>query len=831
MAKKRISFVLALQTGQFNTALTMAQKKLMRVSGQMKRIGSSMSRNITMPFVAIGAAGAKMTIDFDKNMTKIQTLVGATASEVNAFRKDVLKLSGQTAQAPADLADGLFFLTSAGLKGANAMETLEAVSKGVAIGLGEQTDLAKVAAAAQNAYGADVLSASEALDIFGGMVKTGMFEASDLASVLGTQLGLASNLGISFEELGAMISTYTKTTGDANSATTGLSGIMMSFAKITPKQEKALASVGMTVEGLREKLGSQGLQATLIEMQTAFENNNVDLSEFFSKSQALKGVLGVLGNQTETYKDVLDDLSQSTGFVEDGFNTVSQTAGFKLEKSFNKLKLAAAEIGAKLLPIAIKAAEFVAKLVDGFMGMDDSTKSLVVGLTALAAGIGPLLSLGGTLAGIFAAIAGPVGIAVAAIVGGAVLVVKNWDVVKKALVDVINYFIDLYNESIGFRMIVETIAFVFKQAFANIKFFVMAGIALIKGFVSNFTSLFGGIGDIIKGVFTLDIDTLAKGLSDAKDALADTFNPANNEDLAKATQELGETTAANFKTGFDNIKGKNPIEPITEADIDAVVDKAGEMVNKVKNKLTGLFSGGGGATDNGGGTGGGGTGGGGTTGGDGGTTDPSTDGIESFADKYVKTMDAITEYTDVAFQRIGEIMSQHFANKAMELDNEFAREKERIDQSQMSEEDKAKKTAALEEKIAKKKKLLQLKQAKAEKTMAIFQAVVGVATAVAQNIGNPILAGIIAALGAVQIATIASTPLPALAEGGLAYGPTTAIVGDNLGAKSDPEVIAPLSKLSGIMQGAGAQKIIVEGEIRGEDIYLINKRQEIIQGR
>ena len=139
MAKKRISFVLALQTGQFNSALTMAQKKLMRVSGQMKRIGSSMSRNITMPFIAIGAAGAKMTIDFDNNMTKIQTLVGATASEVQAFRKDVMALSGQTAQAPADLADGLFFLTSAGLKGANAMETLEAVSKGVAIGLGEQT--------------------------------------------------------------------------------------------------------------------------------------------------------------------------------------------------------------------------------------------------------------------------------------------------------------------------------------------------------------------------------------------------------------------------------------------------------------------------------------------------------------------------------------------------------------------------------------------------------------------------------------------------------------------------------------------------------------------
>ena len=101
MAKKRISFVLALSTGQFNTALTMAQKKLLRVSGKMKQIGSTMSANVTAPFIAIGAAGAKMAVDFDKNMTKIETLVGLTAKEVNAMRGEVMKLSGETAQAPA----------------------------------------------------------------------------------------------------------------------------------------------------------------------------------------------------------------------------------------------------------------------------------------------------------------------------------------------------------------------------------------------------------------------------------------------------------------------------------------------------------------------------------------------------------------------------------------------------------------------------------------------------------------------------------------------------------------------------------------------------------
>ncbi|QJC53054.1 hypothetical protein HGI30_16720 [Paenibacillus albicereus] len=46
--------------------------------------------------------------------------------------------------------------------------------------------------------------------------------------------------------------------------------------------------------------------------------------------------------------------------------------------------------------------------------------------------------------------------------------------------------------------------------------------------------------------------------------------------------------------------------------------------------------------------------------------------------------------------------------------------------------------------------------------------------------------------------------IPKLAEGGLAYGPTLAMVGDNRGAAADPEVISPLSKLEGIIAGAGA---------------------------
>jgi tape measure domain-containing protein len=67
---------------------------------------------------------------------------------------------------------------------------------------------------------------------------------------------------------------------------------------------------------------------------------------------------------------------------------------------------------------------------------------------------------------------------------------------------------------------------------------------------------------------------------------------------------------------------------------------------------------------------------------------------------------------------------------------------------------------------------------------------------------------------------------PKLAEGGLAYGPTMATVGDNRNARVDPEVIAPLSKLKSMMGDMGVGGTL-ETRISGNDlIILLNRSQK-----
>lgn len=67
--------------------------------------------------------------------------------------------------------------------------------------------------------------------------------------------------------------------------------------------------------------------------------------------------------------------------------------------------------------------------------------------------------------------------------------------------------------------------------------------------------------------------------------------------------------------------------------------------------------------------------------------------------------------------------------------------------------------------------------------------------------------------------------LPRLANGGLATAPTLAMVGDNRNARTDPEVIAPLSKLEGMMGNTEIVellRIIVELLRSGMNIEVIN---------
>ena len=80
-----------------------------------------------------------------------------------------------------------------------------------------------------------------------------------------------------------------------------------------------------------------------------------------------------------------------------------------------------------------------------------------------------------------------------------------------------------------------------------------------------------------------------------------------------------------------------------------------------------------------------------------------------------------------------------------------------------------------------------------------------------------------------MLAATAAAGIPMLAEGGIASGPTLAMVGEYAGAKGNPEVIAPLDKLRGMLaQPTNMDFGKVEFEIKGRTLVgILNKESNI----
>jgi hypothetical protein len=64
----------------------------------------------------------------------------------------------------------------------------------------------------------------------------------------------------------------------------------------------------------------------------------------------------------------------------------------------------------------------------------------------------------------------------------------------------------------------------------------------------------------------------------------------------------------------------------------------------------------------------------------------------------------------------------------------------------------------------------------------------------------------------------------AFAEGGIVSGPTLGLVGEYPGASSNPEVIAPLDKLKGMLNMNNNSGFVASTSIQGRDLAIILER-------
>ncbi len=395
-----VKAIITADTTQLKKGMTDAQRSMDRMGKQMSKVGKSMTMKVTMPLVGAGVAAAKMAADFEFSMTQIETLVGRSAKEVETLKGAVLGLSGETGRAPKELADAMFFITSAGLDASSATAALEASAKAAAVGLGDTVVVADAVTNAMNGYGMSADGAAFATDVLAKTVEQGKASAADLAPQFGRLIPMAAELGISFDQVGGGLAFLTRASGDAAMSATQLGGVMKSFLKPSQQAKKVLEEIGVDLHELRSA-ASADLLGALQGLREQLEANGFEMSNVFEDIRGLNGALQLTGVATGAAREVFDELANSTGKLDEAFLGVQKTAQFKLSQAMAGMKASMITLGEQVLPVVVPMvaalAGWIGSLATAFGNMGGPAQKAVVIFGIAAAAAGPLLIMLGSL--------------------------------------------------------------------------------------------------------------------------------------------------------------------------------------------------------------------------------------------------------------------------------------------------------------------------------------------------------------------------------------------------------------------------------------------------
>jgi TP901 family phage tail tape measure protein len=325
--------------------LNNAQTALSKFGGFAAQIAQA----ATAALAGVAIAGVREAAKFETSFAKIQGLVGVSAEEVAKLEEAAKRIGPAYGIAATEAADALFYITSAGLRGTDATDVLEASAKASAAGLGDLNAIANAATAAMNTYGPAVLSGTDAVAALTEAVRLGQFAPEELAGSLGQVIPISSELGVSFQETTGLIAALTRGGLPASQAITGIKGAMQAVLKPTSEAAKMLEDYGFSTESVRESIGEKGFLATFEELRAAFGDNEEDFLRLIGSIEGVNAVLSLTGENVETNREIISQQTDDIQILDEAYGAVADTAQQKFNVALEGIKTILLEVGTAIL--------------------------------------------------------------------------------------------------------------------------------------------------------------------------------------------------------------------------------------------------------------------------------------------------------------------------------------------------------------------------------------------------------------------------------------------------------------------------------------------------
>jgi len=401
--------------GQLAATAANADRSLGRVVGSSERVVSAGKRMeatgrtitgvgkaiglATVPLGLFGYAAGKASMDYTRAMELIHTQAGATQKEVGRLEQSVLGLARNSPQGPTELANALFRLEGAGLRGKKAMDALRASSKLAMVG---RADVEETAKTLSQVWFTDIKGAEDFKRVVAEVnatVGAGDLRLPQLVDALGTGvLASAKQVGLSLQDINGALAVFGDETNNVSGWSAQLATAFHFLTNPTEKAKGALKSIGLTGSSLAVDMHKHhGLLTALSDLREHLDKlpggrEGVEAGHVLG--DILPGgrgrVLLVLLNQLDRYEQKMQQIKGTTDRFGDAVKRTNEQPAVKLEKAWSSIQADMVEIGGSLLPVVVPGFEHLAHFADGAM---HAFSSMPPGLQSSAVEAG-LISIG-----------------------------------------------------------------------------------------------------------------------------------------------------------------------------------------------------------------------------------------------------------------------------------------------------------------------------------------------------------------------------------------------------------------------------------------------------
>jgi len=390
-----------------NQLLKQGSTNLLNFGKNTQWAGRQLMVGFTLPLVSLGAAASKTFMDMEAQAIRFKKVYGdlftPQEESVRALKniQDLGKEFTKYGIAVSTTVGLAAEAAAAGFQGLDLQRQTEAATKLSILGQVDSQKALETTIALQNAFSMSSENLAESIDFLNAVENQTVLSLDDVSTAIPKAAPIVQQLGGDVKDL-AFFMTAMKEGGinaseGANALKSGLASL------INPTGKAAAMLEGFGINAKKIVVDNKGdLKKTVIEFATALNqldplNRAQAIEQMFGKFQfsRLSTLFANVTKEGTQAARVLDlagsSVQELAALSEKELGMTSESAMNKFKASVENLKLALVPVGEEFLKAVTPIAQFVTRILEGFNNLGDGTKKIIVTLTAIVAGLGPVL--------------------------------------------------------------------------------------------------------------------------------------------------------------------------------------------------------------------------------------------------------------------------------------------------------------------------------------------------------------------------------------------------------------------------------------------------------